>query len=135
MVDLLVDVNRENLWIKRLKKIRDDWKEMAEFKWHSINRICEDTEWRPCRELPVKEYKYEHQKLMIECQNKFNRAFCKFHSDRRLSTSHLKESHDINLNYEIIEELLRKNEWEKLNEFVVKLRNLELEEKTRGEDL
>ena len=44
MVDLLVDVNTENIWMKRLIKIRDDWKEMANFNWHSINNICANAE-------------------------------------------------------------------------------------------
>ena len=42
MVDILVDVNRERIWLRRLKKIRDDWKEMANFKWHTVDKICED---------------------------------------------------------------------------------------------
>ena len=108
---------------------------MADFKWHTINRICEKAEWKQCREVEVKSYKYEQQKLMIEMQNKFNRAFCKFHPDRRLSTSHLKESHNINLDYDIIEGWIRGNEWGKLKDYVIKLRNLEREEEKVGEDI
>ena len=62
MVDLLVDVNREKLWLRRLKKIRDDWREMAEFEWHSINKLCEEGNDNLCRELPVKDFKVDHQK-------------------------------------------------------------------------
>ena len=64
MVDLLVDVNRENLWLRRLKKIRDDWKEMAGFEWHTINRLCNESGGieKHCRELSVKGYTLEHQK-------------------------------------------------------------------------
>ena len=62
MVDLLVDVNREKLWLRRLKKIRDDWRDMAGFEWHSVNKICEEGSERHCRELSIKGYKMDHQK-------------------------------------------------------------------------
>ena len=62
MVDLLVDVNREKIWLRRLRKIRDDWKEMAGFNWCSINKICDEANEVHCRELKVKGYNFEHQK-------------------------------------------------------------------------
>ena len=40
LVDLLVDVNRENVWKRRLIKIKNDWAEMAGFNWHLINKVC-----------------------------------------------------------------------------------------------
>ena len=133
MVDLLVDVNREKIWLRRLRKIRDDWKEMAGFNWCSINKICDEANEVHCRELKVKEYNFEHQKQMIEIFNKFNRAFCKCHPERRLSTSHLKESHNIIMDYELIEESLKKNEWGKINEMIIMLRSLEKEEMIENE--
>ena len=56
--------------------------------------------------------------------NKFNRTWCAEHKCRRLSTSHLKE-HGITLNYDIIENTIRSNNWEKIKEIINDLRNLE----------
>ena len=66
---------------------------------------------------------------MIEIFNKFNRAFCKIHPERRLSTSHLKDHHCTELNYEMIEEAMRRNEWNKIKEYLDVLRKLENDEK------
>ena len=50
MVDLLVDVNREKIWLRRIKKIRSDWEQMANFKWHTVNKICDEAKNVECRE-------------------------------------------------------------------------------------
>ena len=91
MVDLFVDVNREKNWIKRLEKIKNDWKEMADFEWQRINKICQEGNSRICREIQLKTITKDNQDLIIEVINKFNRAWCAEHKCGRLSTSHLEE--------------------------------------------
>ena len=67
----------------------------------------------------------ENQEIMIEIINKFNRAWCCEHKNRRLSTSHLQE-HGVILNYDIIENAIKSNNIEKLKEIAKTLRQLEI---------
>ena len=124
MVDLFVDVNRENNWISRLEKIKNDWKNLAGYEWQKINKICEEKITKNCREIELKHITKENQELIIEIINKFNRTWCAEHKCRRLSTSHLEE-HGIILNYDIIENTIKSNNWEKIKEITNNLRKLE----------
>ena len=56
--------------------------------------------------------------------NKFNRARCKDHTDRRLSQSHLLEQ-GIKIDYENIITSIRSDNWETLLRMIINLRNLE----------
>ena len=125
MVDLFVDVNRERNWINRLEKIKNDWKELAGYEWEKINKICEEKKFNNCREVNLKNMDKENQEIMIEIINKFNRAWCCEHKNRRLSTSHLQE-HGVILNYDIIENAIKSNNIEKLKEIAKTLRQLEI---------
>ena len=123
MVNLMVDVNRENLWIRRLKKIKNDWEKMAGYQWPEVDSICNKEEYKIKKEIDLKKIPIEKQRDIIEILNKFNRAYCKNHKNKRLSTSHLKE-HDIELDYDKIEKAIINKEWhnlqiikEKQNEF------------------
>ena len=125
LVDLFVDVNREKNWINRLEKIKNDWKELAGYEWEKINKICEEKKFNNCREVNLKNMDKENQEIMIEIINKFNRAWCCEHKNRRLSTSHLQE-HGVILNYDIIENAIKSNNIEKLKEIAKTLRQLEI---------
>ena len=125
MVDLLVDVNREGIWMKRLIKINNDWKEMANFQWAKLDNICNKLLIPNNREISQKNLDSQTQDMLIEIQNKFNRAFCNEHKKKRLSTSHLSEFHDVNIDYEKIENLIRSKNLPELKKFLLLLRDLE----------
>ena len=123
-VDLQVDVNREGIWIRRLRKIKDDWKDMANFEWRSINKHCDEYIENPCREINQKNISCENQNLIVEVMNKFNRARCRDHPDRRLSQSHLLE-HGIKIEYANIITWIKNNCWENLQKLIKDIRYLE----------
>ena len=125
LVNLLVDVNREKLWQRRLTKIKNDWEQMAGYKWHLVNKVCDEQFNIVNKEIDLKDINKENQNLMIEIFNKFNRVFCKDHNNKRLSTSHLKE-HDYVLDYKIIIEIIIKQEWSKQRIIKNKINELEL---------
>ena len=73
---------------------------MAGFKWQKVDLICQNEKEIGNREIDLKNISMDNQLIMIELMNKFNRAFCKEHKQRRLSTSHLLDDHGIVMDYE-----------------------------------
>ena len=62
---------------------------------------------------------------IIEIYNKFNRTLCKYHRDKRFSTRHLQE-HNIKLDYDLIENMIKNTKLIKLKNTIRKIRSLEL---------
>ena len=90
-----------------------------------INKICEEKKINKCREVDLKHIDKENQDLMVEIINKFNRAWCSEHKNRRLSTSHLEE-HGITLTYDIIENAIKSKDINKIKEITNTIRRLEI---------
>ena len=110
--------------MRRLKKIKDDWGNMAKFHWSLVNKCCDEFIENPCREIDLKNISTVNQSLLIEVMNKYNRARCRDHPDRRLSQSHLLE-HGITIDYANIIAWIKNSSWEKLEKFIKNIRNLE----------
>ena len=98
---------------------------MGGYRWLEVDSICNREENKINKEIDLKKIPIEKQKDIIEILNKFNRAQCKNHKNKRLSTSHLKE-HDIELDYNKIEKVIINKEWHNLQ--IIKEKQNELED-------